>query len=41
MPAIGSGIDSNEEQALEKIFAILLSRMETGNVSLHGFASGG
>jgi hypothetical protein len=41
MPAIEGGIDSNEEQAFEKIFAILLPRMETGNVSLHSFASTG
>ena len=41
MPAIGSRIDSNQEQAFEKIFGILLSGMQTGNVSLHGFASTG
>jgi hypothetical protein len=41
MPAIGSSIDSNEEQALEKTVAILVSRMQTGNVSFHGFASTG
>ena len=41
MPAIGSRIDSNQEQAFEKTFGILLSSMQTGNMSLHGFASTG
>ena len=39
MPAVGSRIDSDQEEAFEKIFAILLSGMQTGNMSLHGFAS--
>src|ERR1700690_1984680 len=41
MPAVGRGIDSNQEKAFEKIFAILLPGMQAGNVSFHGFASTG
>jgi hypothetical protein len=41
MPAVGRGIDSNQKNTFERTIAILLSRMQTGNVSFHGFASTG
>jgi hypothetical protein len=37
--AVGSRIDSNQEQAFEKAFVILLSGMQAGNMSFHGFTS--
>ena len=39
MPAVGSGIDTDQEQSLQLTLVILISGMQSGNMASHGFAS--